>query len=177
MELGEYSFMNKQASSWRLWVVLLIVPLGLLAAGCGSSQGTVSGKVSFRGQPLRGGTVSIIPQAGGAMTGEIKEDGSYTIAKVPTGPAKVAVETASIRPSAGRAGQARGPAGYYAKMPKEPPSDAPSGADPTQFLPGAQKSGDAKRYVPIPEQFGDAEKSGLSLTVTGGKQPFDIDLK
>jgi hypothetical protein len=169
--------MNKQVCSWRLCVALLVLPLGLLVAGCGSSHGTVSGKVSFRGQPLRGGTVSIIPQAGGALTGEIKQDGTYTIAKVPTGPAKVAVETASVRPSAMGGGQARGPAGYYAKMAKEAPSGTPSGADPTQFIPGGQKPSDPKKYVPIPEQFGDVEKSGVTLTVTGGKQPFDIDLK
>ncbi|HTU18415.1 MAG TPA: hypothetical protein VMG10_10180, partial [Gemmataceae bacterium] len=35
----------------------------------------------------------------------------------------------------------------------------------------------AKRYVPIPSQYADPDKSGLTYTVKPGKQPYDIKLQ
>lgn len=35
----------------------------------------------------------------------------------------------------------------------------------------------AKRYVPIPPQYGDPDKTKLSYEVKSGKQEHDIDLK
>lgn len=165
---------DKRPALWRLEVGLLVFPLGLMAVGCGSSQGTISGKVSYQGKVVPGGTVSILPGSGGALTGEIKEDGTYTIKKVPAGPAKVTVETDSVKPvSSAAPPQARGAAAYYAKMPKPPEGVGKEG----QTVGPALSGGDAKRYVPIPANYSDPEKSGLSLTVKGGNNPFDIDLK
>jgi hypothetical protein len=70
----------------------------LVAAGCGGQKGEVSGKVSYQGQPVRGGMVSFIPEAGGLKTSAIEEDGSYTVRDVPLGPVKITVETDSFRP-------------------------------------------------------------------------------
>jgi hypothetical protein len=154
-----------QARFWRYAASFLVLPCGLLLAGCGGSQGTVSGKVSYKGQPLKGGTVSIIPKAGGVVSAPIKEDGSYTISHVPPGPARVTVETRSLRPMPKRAMP-----GPYAKMPKDA---IPEGVK----VPGVTSQGDPNRYVAIPDQYADPEKSGLSLDVQRGSQPHDIDLK
>lgn len=161
--------MHQLARSGRFGAVLLLLPCGLLAGCKGSSQGTVSGTVSYKGQPVKGGTVSIIPSKGGALTSPIKEDGSYTISKVPVGPAKIAVETASMRPPP-KGAKARGP---YAKMPKDA---IPPGVDPSK-VPGAQHHNDASRYVPIPPQYSDPQKSGLSYDVARGNQQHPIDLQ
>jgi hypothetical protein len=168
--------MNKRTSFWRLGIGLLVLPLGLMAAGCGSSQGTVSGKVTFQGKVVPGGTVSIIPaKGGGLVSGNIQEDGSYTISKVPVGPAKVTVDTEALKPASASAPmQAMGNAGYYAKMPTPSP-DSPGGG---KIGVGPKLSqGDPKRYMAIPRQYSDPEQSGLSLTVKGGKNEFNIDLK
>jgi hypothetical protein len=135
--------MAHQARFRRVGAGLLFLLWGLMLAGCGGrSQGTVSGKVSYK---------------------TIQEDGSYTVPKVPTSPATITVETKSIRPIPKSALP-----GPYAKMPKDL---APEGYNP----PGS--AGDAKRYVPIPDQYADHERSGLSLDVTSDPQTHNIDLK
>lgn len=165
--------MNKRAAFWRLGMGLFVLPLALIAVGCGSGQGTVSGKVSYQGKDVPGGTVFILPSKGGSVSGAIKEDGTYSIAKVPSGPAKVTVETESVKPASAAPAQARGDASFYSKMPK-PPADLAKG-DVT--IGPSLSRGDAKRYVPIPAKYNDPDQSGLSLTVKGGKNSFDIDLK
>jgi len=158
--------MRIQASFGRFLAGLLFLPCGLMLAGCGGgSSGTVSGKVSYKGQPLKGGTVAIIPKAGGVVSSPIQEDGSYSISKVPPGSARITVETKTLRPTP--KGAVKGP---YAKMPKDA---VPEGLN----VPGVTGQGDPKRYVAIPDQYSDPEKSGLSMDVQRGAQPHDIDLK
>ena len=111
-----------------------------------------------RSTPQRGNRVGH-SQSGGVVSAAIQEDGSYTISKVPIGPATVTVETMSLRPTA----RAAMP-GPYANAPKD-------------VMPGARSQGDEKRYVPIPEQYSDPESSGLTLDVKKGTQQHDIDLK
>lgn len=144
----------------RLWAGLLLLSGALMVAGCGgSSVGTISGKVSYKGQALKGGTVSVIPKSGPVQSSTIAEDGGYRLAKVPVGPAQIAVETESLRPK-----EQKSLPGPYAKAPKD-------------ALPPGLVMGDAKHYVKIPEQYADAEKSGLSLDVKSGKNDHNIDLK
>lgn len=145
----------------RVWLGVLLLALGGMLSGCGgSSTGTVSGKVTFKGQPLKGGNVSIIPKAGGVLKTTIGEDGSYSISKVPVGSAKAAVDTSSLRPI-----PQKSLPGPYANAPKEAlPSNLQSGGDPS-------------RYTPIPEMYADPEKSGLTLDVKSGKNDYPIELK
>jgi hypothetical protein len=59
-------------------------------------------------------------------------------------------------------------------MPKQPPPGVASDGK----TPGPSfGQGDAKRYVFIPVDYNDPERSGLSLDVKGGNNPFDINLK
>ncbi len=159
--------MGNQARSWRVraggWVLLC----GLVtAAGCGSPKGTVSGKVTFKGQPLPGGTISFVPEKGGAVTADIQEDGSFTAPNVPTGPAKITVETMSVRPQA-----------ESGVKPMTPPPDAiPPGIDPKNLPPAMRAKTQEKKFVPIPEGYGDPEKSELTYTVKSGKQVHNVDL-
>jgi hypothetical protein len=136
----------------------------LLAAGCAGGKGVVSGKVSYQGKPVRAGTVSFVPQGGGVMSSPIEEDGSYTIRNVPVGTVKITVETESARPPALQSGRGGEAPEFMRKYVKE---KNPELASPER----------AKRFVPIPKQYSDADKSNLTYEVKSGKQEHDIDLK
>jgi len=64
----------------------------LLAVGCGSRTGDVSGKVLYKGKPLSGGSVTFF-HSKGASSSRIDNDGSYTVFKVPVGEAKITVQS------------------------------------------------------------------------------------
>jgi hypothetical protein len=142
------------------WVVLAFVA-SVALAGCGPSTGNVSGKVLYKGAPLKGGNVSFttadskIPQ-----TSPIAEDGSYSIEKIPLGPVKISVETKSLAQTA-------------KAFKNEPP--------PGMTQPGGKNQSDpaeaARRYVAIPDKYSDSITSELTYTVTSGNQSHDIELK
>jgi hypothetical protein len=140
------------------WMVLLALVLSLGLAGCGASKGTVSGKVYYKDDPLKGGTVMFIRPDKQSYLAEIREDGSYAIEKLPPGEVSIVVETASLKP----------PNPYVLK--NKPSADAGEGYKPTDF------AARAKRFVPIPERYFDPDKSGLKYAVKGGKQVYDIKL-
>ena len=70
----------------------------LLVAGCGGSTGNVSGKVTYKGAALKGGTIGFVDSSGRVMGAALEGDGTYKIKNLPTGEYKVTVETASVRP-------------------------------------------------------------------------------
>jgi hypothetical protein len=143
--------------------------LCLLLGGC-ASRGTVSGKITYQGQPLPSGTVLFVPENGPAVTGVIT-DGRYEVRGVVRGPAKIGVQTPDAVASAGPEFQRHIPPGMG------PPKGAqlPPGVDPSVFDPAAQRSNLKSTW--IPEEYRNPEKSGLTCTVKGGEQEYDIELK
>lgn len=141
-----------------LGVLCLLVPLAL--AGCTSKRGTVSGVVTYKGQPLGNGTVSFVSADGKGTTGAIQPDGHYQVNDAPLGPVTISVVT----------------------VPPPPDASAPKGwgglgkvTDPN--LVGGGAAGSAGKYVKIPDKYKDAKSSGLTYDVKGGKQKFDIELQ
>jgi hypothetical protein len=153
----------------------LLVGLALLSAGCGGT-GTVSGKVYYNDQPLGGGTIQFKNADGkGVQQAKIQPDGSYTIENMPAGPASIAVETESARPTGGGGG--RGGAVTGQPGTKNIPTDnMPDGGAGVNQLYGGGRPKDAK-YVKIPEQYKDLDKSGQTYTVKKGAQEWDVKLK
>ena len=81
----------------------ILLAIGLLGAtGCGASVGSVTGLVTYNGGPLKGGSVTLIPMdgSGESFSGQIQEDGKYTIERIKSGKYKVCVETSSLKPAA-----------------------------------------------------------------------------
>jgi hypothetical protein len=130
--------------------------------GCGSS-GSVSGKVYFHQKPLGGGTVTFASPGNKTVVSQIGPDGSFTIPKIPTGEVQIAVETESAKPSEERGGM---------RPPKE--VDVPPEAQKSGIYAGKRPEG--MTYVPIPSQYADPEKSGVTYTVESGSQEHDIKL-
>jgi hypothetical protein len=75
----------------RYHFCMMAVPL--LLTGC-SAKGTITGKVSYRGQTLNSGIVTFFPEdGGGAFPAGIAADGTYRIEQVPIGKMKVAIQS------------------------------------------------------------------------------------
>jgi hypothetical protein len=125
--------------------------LTLAAVGCGG-RGDVSGKVTYNGKPLVFGTVQFEASDKTIKQANIATDGSYAIAGVPVGEAKVAVSSDNPRSSAFQPLQREG-------MP--PPKPLP----------------EVKGWFPIPPKYRDLSNPKLTYTVTSGQNKYDIDLK
>jgi len=137
---------------------LLVLSVAVL--GCGGGTGTVTGTVSYKGTPLKGGNVTFVAADKQTHLSAIGEDGRYTIEKLALGTAQISVETDSL-----------------AQMARRPRYGPPAGAE----APGGYKPPDpaeaAKRYVQIPKPYGDPATSGLTYDVKRGSQQYPIDLK
>lgn len=162
---------------------LLLFPLFAFTAGCGSG-GSVSGKVTYKGKPVTRGTVQFFPEGqGGNYTSMIESDGSYSIPKIPPGPAKITVIV-------GRQGP---PPGVMKRMGGGPAQRAGGGVNQAaarglekqKAMAKAHKSEGAdsghasedKDLESVPDKYATPDQSGLKFDVTGGKQTFDIKLE
>jgi hypothetical protein len=143
-------------------LVSLLLPLGL--AGCGSPKATVTGKITYNGEPLGNGRVMFISQTDPtkAGAGSIQPDGTYTVPDAPVGPATVTVET--IPPAGGGSSSLGSKAAEISKPP------------PGMNMPMPQGGGGGK-YVKIPDKYKAKDQSDLSYDVKSGKQEHNIDLK
>ena len=133
-------------------LLLLTLPL---AIGCGSqSKGTVSGTVTYQGNPLPSGFVTFVGEKGAPLHTEIQSNGSYRMDNVPVGPVKI-----GVRPKSG--------------SDKLQSSPMPRNRQDFAKVKGALTESD----TPIPPKYSDPNKSELTYTVTKGTQQHDIALK
>ena len=143
------------SSPGRLAYALLVAVASLAlaaASGCGPSNASVSGTVTFNNQPLPSGTITFSSDVGSKPVKAAPiVDGKYTITDFPTGLAKVSVVT-TPPPSGGGA----------------PPPGVNAIPVPSAAAPG--------KYVPIPQRYSTPDKSGLTYEVKGGEQTKDFPL-
>jgi len=150
-------------SSGRVLRLGLVLPVLALLVGCGG-KGTVSGTVTYKpkGKNVTGGTVMVMSQNGTAHYGPINPDGTYRVEGVPPGSARVTVSS------------------------PDPGANATVGRETAPGMPGKPVRGGAAPAAPssealagwfaIPEKYGDANESGLTLDVRKGANTFNIDL-
>jgi len=138
-------------------VALLSVGFVSLAAvvGCSNSGSekvaTVTGKVVLaNGKPVPGGRINFVGPDGKVSVGQIKPDGTYEAANVPQGECKVAIDNAYLK-------------GW------SPPKGS-------EAMPNAAETAKLK-YVPIDARYGKPETSGLSTTVEGRADTFDVTVR
>jgi hypothetical protein len=126
---------------------LLVLGLGVL--GCDAPRGDVSGRVTFKGQPVVYGSVTFMGKDNLLVLGQIQPDGRYTVAGVLAGDNQVAVNS-----------------------PDPDPPDRP-------LKPGQDSRPpiDRQQWFAIPDHYGDPRKSGLSCKVQKGLNTFDIPLE
>lgn len=148
----------------RTSVLMFISGTMLLAAGC-ASKATITGTVSYKGKPIPSGNITFTPESGAPLVNAPIREGKYSAENVPTGNAKVSIMSMYMasRPS---------PMMDPSKKDKmAPPKDAPPEAQKA-----FQQSTQSKQGIKIPEKYTDPEQSGLSYTVTSGKQTKDFNL-
>ncbi len=151
----------------------------LLAAGCGPAHpaSTVSGKVTYKGEPLNGGTIKLYPDvtptAGGydnSFLIAIKPDGTFTATNVPTGKMTVTIETQPPHVR-GQNGPKIDPTTHLPEGMKPPPDFDPSQV---KAAPGAAPP--ATNLMVIPSKYANPRTSGLTWDIQPGKQTKDFEL-
>jgi hypothetical protein len=130
---------------------------------------TISGTITFHNKPLPGGTVRVYnaKDFGGAKMGVIHEDGSFSIAGVPTGDVVITVETESMNPKRKilQYGGNRGQQAVSKSKDKQMQTGTP------------KETGSAEKYQKIPDKYADMRKSTLKTSLSAGSNKQDFDLK
>jgi len=138
----------------RVFIVCLSLA-SLFAVGCGSSdtpRADVSGKISYKGQPLTAGSVSFV-NGNNVATAQI-ENGQYKIADAAVGDNQIAIVT---------------PASNMAPQQMQQTK---------QKVDGKSFTGTNAVVVPVPPNFNDPATSGLKYTVTKeSPQTHDITIQ
>jgi len=76
----------------RAWAAAIILATACVLPGCGSAAATVSGEVTYEGQPVGDGYISFTPADGkGKDAGAPIANGRYVVASLPPGPKVVKV--------------------------------------------------------------------------------------
>jgi hypothetical protein len=126
--------------------------LALALTGCGR-VGQVSGKVSYRDQPVPDGTVMLLASDGRVYDGQIQADSTFAIAAVPAGVAKVSVTSMTLAGQAEKTGL---------------------GQKDTRGSRHMAATGLARSRLPM--KYSDFDQSGLTVTVEKG-QTATLDLR
>lgn len=163
-------------------LVYLLMALAPGVLGCGGGKGTVTGTVTLDDKPLSVGTIAFQPAKGNAVSAPIK-DGKYTVEGVPTGEARVTVDTKAVEQQLkppDRGGQA--PPQSMAPPPgmKMPPEAQKYFDERKQAANANQDAAKElrKNFRKVPEKYGKADTSGLTFKVQSGKgNTFDVPLK
>ncbi|MBX6316173.1 MAG: hypothetical protein IRY99_25170, partial [Isosphaeraceae bacterium] len=140
---SQWSGALRRPWTWPVAITLLaLVPLG--CGRSGPELAPVTGKVTYKGQPVPRGTISfqpVDPKQGAPATGTIEPDGTYTMQTTEPGD--------GVRPGQYRVAiTAREEAPILDYIPKTPPP-------PPKSL--------------IPEKYENPETSGLTATVKSGR--------
>jgi hypothetical protein len=141
--------------SARFLAFLLLTAGLLVSSGCGASKGDLIGTVKLKnGSPLQGGSILVQSASGENIGGSIEADGKYQVLAIPAGLCKISIA-------------------------------ADNSADVEYFkaLSAGGRGGEKKGPAPnapkpkINTKYNDFTLSGLSTTIKGGKNTYDIALE
>lgn len=115
----------------------------------------LSGIIKFKNQPLQVAMVVVEGVNGGGNTGNVDENGRYTVARVPVGEVRIGVNTAAA------VARARG--------------EAMGGAVVNKDAKGLKKN--PPRIVEVPGNYQDPKKSGFTTKIEYGDNVYDINIE
>jgi hypothetical protein len=144
--------------------MILVLPFTACDKGSATSS-ELSGKVMYKGAPLKMGAVMVKGDSGSEEGGSINSDGTYTIKNVPRGNLKVRITSIDEEGLAeyNRAVVGRG-------------KGEPTGPD-GKVRPKGSPILDPSEWSKIPKKYGEYETSGLTVEVNDSKvkKDFAID--
>ncbi len=144
--------MNQDRACFRARnVFLLSCVFLLLLGGCGARNGDLMGTITHEGKPVRMGSVLIMGSDGVPRSTTIRDDGTYSIGKVPVGVVQIAISSPD-------------PESVFRSSPKR------GGGNP-------KPKPDSTKWFAIPDKYGDFDRSELTFTVSSGSNRFNIDLR
>ena len=143
-----YSKCGRSCNSFASISGLAIV-VTVLCLGCGPTPSAISGKVTYEGKPITTGTIVFVSQNGKVVSGNIWQ-GEYQVEGVEIGPG-ANVSVISHVPSP----MMRPPTGPIEDIPQR----------------------ESLEFVPIPDRYASASKSGLVCEVVEGEQTHDFSLQ
>jgi hypothetical protein len=125
------------------FLFLLVV---MISPGCGQAKSTVKGRVTYRGEPIQEGKISLLGDAGKQFDGPI-HNGEYTVVGVPV------ARTYSVTAQSSH-------------KRRKPPwlAKAPAAKD------------DPPETISLPSKYQNWSESGLKIEVSGKEVIYDIAL-
>jgi hypothetical protein len=154
---------------------LLALPLSLvIVAGCKTSAtpAKVSGKVTYKNEPVPAGTVTFHTEKGGIFYYPLNPDGTYSGSDLPTGEMVVTIDTESANPE----GRPKTTYGGAAGRGKE-------GATGEDYMKKMKQMGKVPegpvsqgKYVKIPKKYSDKTTSPFKVTLNKGNNTHNFDL-
>jgi hypothetical protein len=139
----------------------------VFALGCGSGRAPeeakahLSGNVTYEGKAVTGGKMTFHSKTGKKVVVPIGAEGQYVAPDLPLGEIQVSIETESAKAVAGAQGVGGKPGGKAVKDP-----------DIAKLTQGLKRPA----YMEIPAKYASPATSGLTVTVTTGKQQKDFQL-
>lgn len=127
--------------------------LAFVLSGCGPGRGDVGGKITHENKALAVGSIVIEGGDGMAKSAMINPDGTYLVKDVGAGAVKAVVSSPD-------------PADKKIAVRKR-------GTE----LPPEKKGKTDPNWFPIPDEYADFNKSGLTFQLKSGANTWNIDLK
>jgi len=166
------------------FAVLGTLTLGM-TLGCSSKKSApavVSGKVTYKGEPVTGGTLVFFTEQG-VYPVAVSAEGTFTHSDLPEGACTVTIDTEELNPN--RKVQAYdqksnatsgGPGGAKYKSKPAPSASGAKGKQETSPAGEGSPQGERGQYKKIPPQYADKDKSPLKVTLKAGSQELNFDL-
>jgi hypothetical protein len=161
-------------------LALMFLAVFVVVLGCGQKRNpnapaNVSGKVTYKGSPVKGGNVTFYPANGGVYAFTIRPNGTYSATDMPDGEMAVTINTESLNPAKKEKAQVYGEGKGGDGKPLAVPSPDFIKSK-LQNPPPDQKVAEPE-YVKIPQKYADKTKSDLKVTLSSGSQRRNFDLK
>ena len=140
----------------------------LALSGCGSEKTAhVSGRVTYKGEPVLDGEITMVTNKDGRVDWSFIRDGDYTIHRAPVGEVTVTVRGRTVRtPNTNAAG---GRDAYIQK--KREQYEREKRGEP--IVEEVEPDDPAR----VPAKYSQVQTSGIIYNVKPGKQEYNLDLK
>jgi hypothetical protein len=153
----------------KLRLALLVV-LALIV-GCTRSPypSKVTGTVTYQGKALKAGNITFHTENKGSYSSTLSLEGTYEMVDLPVGTVTVTVETDSANPD-------KKPPSYGGKADKMYEERMAVEKQKGMAMGGLTREEMQARFVKIPDKYASANTSGLTATLTSGRQVKNFEL-